>query len=35
MFAIAFPHRLMVDDIYDGVFLPKGTQVRLLALILV
>lgn len=32
LLAIDLPHRLMEDDVYDGVFIPKGSLVRRLAL---
>lgn len=32
LFVIGLPHRLMEDDVYDGIFLPKGSLVRRLAL---
>lgn len=32
MFILGLPHRLMEDDIYDGVLIPKGSLVRKRAL---
>lgn len=30
--AVGLPHRSMEDDVYEGVFIPKGSLVRRLAL---
>ena len=34
MFVTGLPHRLMEDDVYDGIFIPKGSLVRRLALLI-